>query len=236
MLRYCLLSSLCAQELKTDRPDQSDGAAVVEKGIIQLESSVYFTVVDANRRSIVSSSLLRYGLVKNVELRAVVEQGHHRDLFIEETAQSQYPVAFSAKWSLVKDKKTLPDISLVGYLQVPVTMGKQSLRWSPALLLIVEKEFKPFTVTLNTGGRQEAFLSEWDLQTTADLKLDLSKHLQVFGEYFAQFGDALPFHNVDGGLMYHLNNKWMIHAAAGTSLAHHPHNYFINSGLAVQIN
>ncbi|MBO9660444.1 MAG: transporter [Chitinophagaceae bacterium] len=231
-----LTANVFSQKLNTDRPDQSDGAGVIEKGKIQLESSVYFTVVDENKRSVVSSNLVRYGLIDNFEVRVLAEQGHHRDLFIEETAQSQYPLAVSAKWSLLRDKKSLPDISLVGYLQVPVTSGTQSSIWSPAVLLIVEKQWEPFTLTLNTGARQEAFSKDWDLQATADLKFDLGEHWQVFGEYFAQFSKVLPFHNVDAGVLYYLNRKWMVHASAGTSLAHHPHNYFINSGFAVQIN
>lgn len=137
-----------AQQLNTDRPDQSDGAAVVDKGKFQLESSFYFTTIDQNQHASILSSLLRYGLANKLELRLLAEQGHHRDLFIEQTAHSQFPLALSIKWNLLKDKETMPDLSIVSYLQLPFTNGAQPSLWAPGILLILEKEYKPFTITL----------------------------------------------------------------------------------------
>jgi hypothetical protein len=236
LLFALLMGRARAQKINTDRPDQSDGASVVKENTIQLESSLYYTVVEKNKHAFISSSLLRYGLVKNFELRLLAEQGHHRNLFMDETAQSQYPLAIGAKLGLVEQTDVRPAVSLVGYLQLPFTNGTQPAQWSPAVLLVVEKKWSPLTLTVNAGPKQEAFHPDWEFQATTDLKCEVSKKWQVFGEYFAQYGHALPFHNVDAGFLYQLNKHWMVYGSAGSSIKHHPSNYFFNTGFAVQLN
>ncbi|HTL07014.1 MAG TPA: transporter [Chitinophagaceae bacterium] len=224
------------QQLETDRPDQSDGASIVEKHKWQLESSLYYTALEGEKNAFISSTLLRYGVSKKLELRMLAEQGKNRDNFIEGTAHSQYPLAVSAKWGLVQDKKGWPDISVVGYLQLPFTNGDQPHYWSPALLLITEKEWGQFTLTSNVGIKQEPFSTDWDWQATADLKYALAEQWQIFGEYFSQFGKEEPFHNVDAGLLFFPSKKWMLSLSGGTSLRHMPGNRFVNAGFAVQLN
>lgn len=171
-----------------------------------------------------------------MEVRLLVEQGQHRDLFMDETAQSQYPLAASVKLAIVAENKHRPAVSVVGYLQLPFTNGAQAKQWSSAVLLIVEKKWSPFTLTINAGPKQEAFHPDWEFQATSDLKLELSPKWQVFGEYFAQYGSGLPFHNIDAGVLYQLNKHWLIFSAAGSSIDHYPGNYFLNTGFAVQFN
>ena len=126
-----------AQEkpIETDRPDQSDGASIVEKNKFQFETSFYFNHFKAESPAYVSSSLLRYGIFKNIEFRVLVEQGANRDVFISETTQGQYPLAISSKIALIKDAARLPDISVVAYLQLPFTNAPEKSQWSPAFFL-----------------------------------------------------------------------------------------------------
>jgi hypothetical protein len=225
-----------AQQMNTDRPDQSDGATVMDKHKVQLESSVYYTTVDINQHVMISSSLLRFGLLKHIELRLLAEQGYHRNIFMEETAQSQYPFALSAKVSIMKAHGDWPAIAIAGYLQLPFTNGSEIHQWSPAVLLILEKKWSPLTLTINAGPKQEAFQPDWEFQATGDLKYELDSKWQVFAEYFAQYSHASPFHNVDGGFLFNVSKSWMLYASMGSSIKHHPSNYFFNMGFAVQLN
>ena len=228
-------SSAMAQEIKTDRPDQSDGAAVLEKRHFQLESAIYFAKISGEPDALVSSSLIRYGLTKRLEVRGLAEQGHNRNSFMENTAQSQFPLAISGKLAMFDESPSLPALSLVGYLQLPFTNGSKIRQWSSAVLLIAEKELEPFTVTVNLGPKQEAFSHDWSLQTTTDLKYQISKRLEIFTEYFAQFSASLPFHNFDAGVLLQLDKHWMVYLAGGSSIKHDPSNYFFNSGLALHL-
>lgn len=182
VLLYLMLSQAEAQQIVTDRPDQSDGAAIVETDKWQLETSLYYTRIDSHTHAFISSSLLRYGVLKKFEARLLVEQGIKRNPFTTETAQSQFPLALSAKWALLEETKHQPAISMVGYLQLPFSNGTQAHQWSSAVLLIIEKEWSPVTVSLNAGPKQAAFSPEWSLQATGDIKIAFGTHLNVFAE------------------------------------------------------
>jgi hypothetical protein len=173
-----------------------------------------------------------------VEARLLVEQGYHRDLYISETAHATSPLAIGAKVSLLKEQKVLPAVSLLGWLQVPVTNFKSETSvWSPALVVIAEKKLSDFTLTVNTGAKEEAFEPVWEWQSTADVKYEVNAKVAVFAEYFGQYeAHEDPLHNIDGGVLYLLNKHMQVHLAGGSSVAHSPSNFFINTGLAFNFN
>lgn len=224
-------------QMNTDQPDQSTGASVLDKHNWQIESTVYVNRFKTEGTAVILSALARYGLTKKLEARLVVEQGYHRDLYIEEAAHATSPLALSAKLAMVKEGKVMPALSLMGCLQLPLTrFDHQPSYWSPALVLIMEKKLGDVTVTVNNGPRQESYAPDWEWQSTADLKLELNKKFEVFSEYFAQYqAHEAPLHNVDGGVLYAVSKKVQVHLAGGSSILHHPSNYFVNSGVAVHL-
>jgi hypothetical protein len=240
VLTVCLLLTVLwanaqAQEkINTDRPDQSDGASVVDPGAFQFETEFYYNHFREGKPALISSSLLRYGVFKHVEARLLVEQGQERNRFIAETTQGMYPLAISAKVSLLKDREVLPDISVIGYLHIPVTNGKSEKGyWSPLFTLVLEKEFDKVTATANISVKQEAFESKWMYQGSGELKYEVSDKLSLFGEYFAQFDPHdSPLHNLDGGVLYYISPRCMVHLVYGHTIFAAERNGFINTGLA----
>lgn len=238
-----LLASYCTvvqaqDKINTDKPDQSDGANVVDKGHFQFETGFYYNKFRTGNPALITSSLLRFGVFKNVEARLLVEQGQERDRFISETTQGLYPLAISTKVALLKDKRTLPDISIIGYLHIPVTADhSQQSYWSPMITLVLEKELGSLTATTNMSFKQEAFENTWIFQGSGELKYEVSDKVSVFGEYFAQYAaHDEPLHNLDGGILYYIGSQWMVSAAFGHSIfAGEKDNYFINTGLAFRI-
>ncbi|MBW8684679.1 transporter [Chitinophaga rhizophila] len=239
LILLCISTFARAQDkINTDRPDQTDGATVIDPKSIQFETEFYYNKFSTGEKALISSSLLRYGLTKKVEARLLVEQGQERDLFISETTQGQYPLALSTKIAVLKDKRNLPDIALIGYLHLPLTSHKGNYGyWSPSATLVIEKEFDKLTATANGTYKQEAFEKEWIWQVSGDLKYELSERISVFGEYFAQYapGDS-PLHNADGGILYHITPDWVVYLAMGHTLFTKESNYFGNAGLAFRIH
>lgn len=226
--------SCIGQELNTDRPDQSDGASIVKKGKVQLESSFSYTAIGKTDHPVILSNLVRLGMSKRLELRLLVEQGYKRNIFIDETAHSQYPLAAGFKVALIEENEKAPGVSVIGAVQLPFTNSSQPKLWSPMLAVITEKKWSPVTITVNVGTRQEAFSHEWALQATTDVKYELTNKWQIFGEYFAQYGAAPPFHNIDAGILFHPAKYWMLFSSVGEAIHHSPHIFFISSGFAIQ--
>jgi len=238
LLLLLLPISVIAQEkISTEQPDQSYGADVLEKKEFQFETSVYYNSIKENPNPVISTTLLRYGLFKNVEIRLLAEQGDYRDVYISETAHSTYPLAFGTKIALVKEQKYVPGIAIVAYLALPFTnFDHQNSQWSPGFVAAFDKHLSDFTLTLNGGIKEEAFEHKWEYMYTTDLKYEVSEKVQVFAEYFGQYEKQEdPVHNMDSGVMLLLNKKCQIHLAGGMSVAHHPSYYFVNSGIAFKL-
>lgn len=70
-----------SQVIITDRPDQTESAVSVPKGVFQLESGMALEINAAERNWTFNNSLFRYGLAGNLELRLVSElQNRYRVL------------------------------------------------------------------------------------------------------------------------------------------------------------
>ncbi len=233
---FLVAGTAIGQEMSIDRPDQTDGASTVDPHDLQLESEFYVIWYTEHHTSVISSNLLRYGLIRNLELRLAVEQGLNRHSFITETAQGFYPVTAGFKFTVLRDKEAWPDIAIIGAMQVPVTNRHEEHHyWSPAAIIALEKKLGQFNLGVNGGIKQEAFEKAHIWQLSGDLKYELNKQFEVFVEYFTQVKkEAWPNQNADAGLLVHLDKKWMVFGAVGERLDAPNRNYFVNSGFAVK--
>lgn len=237
LMLYPIFLKAQDDKINTDQPDQSTGASVLNKRSLQVESSLYLNHFNGEGTAVISSNLVRYGIFQKVEGRLLIEQGYRRDLYITEAAHATSPLAIGAKVELSEEKKIWPAFSVAAFLQLPVTnFNDQPHLWSPALVLIAEKKLSDLTITVNGGPKQAAFEHMWEWQSTADLKYDVSKTITLFGEYFGQFENhEAPLHNIDGGILYGLSRSVQLHLTGGSSIAHHPSNYFVTTGVAFNL-
>jgi len=226
-------------EMNPDRPDQTEEVHLVPKGKIMLESGLLINGFDSGRNAHIIRSMLRYGLVKGVELGLLTEQGRDRNRYIEETVQSTYPLAARLKVALLEKHKWLPDITLVSYLQLPVSKNDEGERahTSVSVLLAFLNELSDkWKLEYNAGFQQEAFSSEIGWQIYTSLHYKLTEKLESFVGSFSQFQkEKKPFHNADVGLGYKIKENFQVDVAAGSSIDHPDHNQFITVGFSVML-
>lgn len=259
LLLLALLSTTCkyafgqqqdtteAEELSTDRPDQSEAPKLVPKGSFQIEAGAVATRFREEDKSGEQTALtgvmfLRYGLLKRLELRAVVEEGRLRDRFIQETTQGLYPLALGAKVALIEEQKgLLPEASLIGYINLPFLARADSQRglYSPAIIAAFENKFlRKWEVEYNVGWKQDAFDTDYEWMGSLSLHYEVSDKLKLFTEYFAHYPPNEPaLHNIDGGLMYLLKDNIQIDFALGSSIKAQAENsnYFGAIGFSARL-
>ena len=240
LITTCLfLVSLLASaqdKMSTDRPDQTDGASALHLHDFQFETEIYLTGYADQRSSVISSSLLRYGLFRKLEVRLLAEQGRERAAFLK-TAQGFYPLSAGIKYTFLENAGGMPDLGIIAHVQLPFTNhSNEPQQFSPSFTLAAEKEIGRFDLAMNAGPRQEVFASKWFWQLSGDIKYDITPKLQVFGEYFTQIAPhQLPNQNADAGLLYHLNERWMIYGAVGERIFTSEHTAYGNSGFAFSL-
>ncbi len=116
----CLQSgNLIAQNnsIITDRPDQTESAAIVPPGYLQFEHGLATDVEDVVKTWSVFSTLIRYGVTENFELRLNADPHIYDSLYINELRL--YPVSIGIKTKLIEQTKAIPDLSIIIHVQIP---------------------------------------------------------------------------------------------------------------------
>jgi hypothetical protein len=240
MILVGALNASAQEQIESERADQGEDAHALQVKELQVEAGVIYNYFDTGANALIGESMIRYGLMKQVELRVMIEEGKERDRFIEETVQGFYPLAIGTKVVLIEKHKSLPDIALSGYVKLPFTSHakQQTAYWSPALFAIFEKELenKKWDFLGNIGIKQESFATSYQWQAVGIVKYEGIKNLNIIAEYFAnyQFKEN-PMHNLGLGVAYRLNNNFELDLSGGSTVFSDKPNKFIALGFAFRL-
>ncbi|KKM00507.1 hypothetical protein LCGC14_1803720, partial [marine sediment metagenome] len=111
----------------TDRPDETESSKVVPKGLLQVETGSLYETFDDNditsERLVYNTTLLRYGLLENLELRLGWNFEEQRTKIAgiqrEDVLSGLSPLLLGLKINITDEKNGLPEIGLVGHLFLP---------------------------------------------------------------------------------------------------------------------
>lgn len=119
--------------LVTDRPDATEAPTVVPQGSLQVETGGFYTSFTDNSLQeetfTYNTTLLRYGLLDNFELRLGwnLEQTNFtfQDTALQELSTSFSPLLLGMKVAIAQEKGWLPEIGLIGHIFLPFTVNKE---------------------------------------------------------------------------------------------------------------
>ena len=217
-------------ELITDRPDATEAPSVVVRGALQIESGALFTsfeddVLQTNTTTY-NTTLLRFGLLENLELRLgwnFVEQRNKLSTAQEEFIQSGLsPLLLGMKVNISQEKGWLPTIGLIGHLFLPFTASDDFKPQNTS----VDFRFA-FDHTLSDSSSIAYNLgAQWEADTPGAAYIYTLAYgyslTDSFGLYAELYGD-IPENNSanhywDAGLTYLLLPNLQLDATVGTSI------------------
>lgn len=225
--------TVCAQikPINTDRPDETEGTAVIDKGYYQIESG---TIYERSGNYTYNSSILfRAGIGSNLELRL---QGGFINT-IESDKRKWYLDApmIGIKAESEEEEKYMPAMSFLFSLYFPVLSPVNTgENVSADLRLLLSKSISDkFSLSSNLA----VYSSDADditltLMYTLSAGYDISKKLSMFGEIYGYTNENAPI-TVDGGFSYRIKNNIAIDLAAGKVLKRN--TYFINAGISLRL-
>lgn len=133
----CLIFNIIAQETQsasvpdfvTDRPDATESPTVVPVGSLQVETGAFTTSFEENgvKEEVFGyhTTLLRYGILKNLELRGgwnfEERQSTVNGNTLENVQNGLSPLLFGAKIAIAQEKGWFPEMGLVGHIFLPFT-------------------------------------------------------------------------------------------------------------------
>ncbi len=254
VLTLALAPAAAAQDLVTDRPDQTESSVTVARGQWQIETGWTLTRDEADGLDVevheLPGTLVRVGVASAWELR-IGWSGWVREEIdsgalsgVEEGAGDG---ELGAKVFLRPERGGAPEIALLFGSSVPVgddAMSSErfdpSFRFSFAhtlsdrLSLGYNLGMEWETSEVGSGGQHTLSRGIY----TVALGIGLGERLGAFVELYGDVGlsdDGSPAHAFNGGFTWLLNDTLQLDAAAGVGLSEAADDWFVGLGVSFRI-
>ena len=233
-------------ELVTDRPDQTEASTVVPHKFLQIETGfvILNNETDSVRRKIFSynTTLLRYGLFDNLELRLGLDylgekvKVKNRDTSSIHSGFSPLYAGFKVK--IADEDRWKPEIAFLGAVVLPFTAGedfKPDHTGSILRFAFSHTLSERFSIGYNIGaiwsGLSSAPIFLYSISLGAGIADRLGCFFESYG-YLPEEGEAE--HLLDAGFTYLLFDNFQLDISGGIGLKKRIDN-FISLGLTYRL-
>ena len=227
-------------ELVTDRPDQTESATVVPRGLWQLETGYLFARDGGVDRHAAPGTLLRVGLGGRTELRV-----GHAGIMGREGRRGAGDSELGAKINLIPSADGWwPELALLGAVSLPTgDHAFSSDGADPSFLLAFAHELLPrLSLGYNAGAAWESEAGRpgrdarivYSLALGVGLTDRLGTFLEIFGDRQVT-GAVATSASVDGGLTFLLTDVLQLDVSVGRGLRGPADDLFIGTGLSLRL-
>lgn len=229
--------SVAAQDLVTDRPDQTESASIVPELHVQLESGISMTT--QNKLSDITSieSLLRLGVLSNLEFR--LGFANATTVFSGEPKNSISNIVFPGfKYQVFKGAGIIPDIAIMGGFALPVSYDDNADSfWAPEFRIAAQHDLLEFlSLGYNYGLFWESDAYNTQQFYSVAMGLNLIPRTGIFVEFFGEnFEDLGSTGYVDGGFTFSILNNLQLDAYVGYGLNDISDDVFVGAGLTIRL-
>ena len=240
MLAGTAVASAQSQDMVTDRPDQTESATVVPRGLIQVETGYQFARDDGVDGYAVPGTLVRIGLAARTELRI-----GHAGIVGGDGRHGAGDSELGAKINLIEHADGWrPELALLGGLSLPTGDHRYSSDGAdPSFLVAFAHEIAPrLSVGYNVGAAWESSPDQPDRDAFIVYSLALGVGLtDRLGAFFEVFGDRqvtgtiAAGTSVDGGLTFLLTDIVQLDIYVGRGLRGPTDDLFAGTGLSFRL-
>ena len=231
-------------DISTDRPDVTESPYLMDKGFFQIEAGLISqhdkpsTGVETNELS-APLILLRYGIAKNVELRAGIDYTGSKVTINDSSTSSSglSPLFVGTKINLFHEKGSMPETALLLGITLPFKENSEfqsdyigaSFRFA-----MTNNLSKRFSLSYNLGGLFGADSPGATGFYSVSLGVSATKKLSAFAELYGFLPEKTsPDHRFDGGLAYLIMKNIQADVSAGIGISESSPDYFIGFGLLI---
>ncbi|PXX98786.1 hypothetical protein DF185_15525 [Marinifilum breve] len=239
---------LNAQEkdpMVTDRPSQAESASIIPIRGFQIESGFVYQKVSSDIDFVTfNSTLLRYGLVENIELRLGIQYlGFYYStdgLDIDETGFG--PLTLGAKFLLLEESKgNHPQLALLSTFFVPKSGASAFENENLGADIRLNADYSindAMALGANLGvswsGMEGQDYAVW--MYAAVIGLTLSDQIGAYAELYGFLpGEGKNDHRWDGGLTYAVTENLQLDFSTGIGLSKVSPDFFISLGLSIRM-
>ena len=221
----CCSITLAAQEIITDRPDQTESSSTIQKENLQIESGLLLEFlgedISCSERNILApTTLIRYGLLDFAELRIVSQIESVKNNSISVTGISDLEIG--TKLQLLKKEKSLLEIALLSHIIIPTGSKEVSSNTTGSInkLCVSHRSNTNISIAYNLGYNYFGS-GKGDLTYSFVLGSRINDKASV---YFEPYGEFIEFEdnviNINSGITYLLKDNFQLDFSFGTGINH----------------
>ncbi|NOR75995.1 MAG: hypothetical protein GQ525_12665 [Draconibacterium sp.] len=235
MRKYLLIALILfigkvnAQQIITDRPDQTESSSTVPKGSLQIESGLLLSFIEANseteRQLLAPTTLFRYGLTTGIEIRVLNQFENIKNIENSNQESGISDLEIGTKIQVLQKENINTEIAFLSHLIIPT--GSKSLtndRYGSINKISVSHSINKNIGIGYNGGYNYFGTGKGDLTYSLVLGIGISKKV---GIYIETYGSVVEFENhesnFDTGFTYLLKDNFQLDFSFGTGI-----NYTMN--------
>lgn len=220
-----------AQEIITDRPDQTESSSTIPKGSLQIEAGVLIESskndVFSERQILAPTALWRYGITKGIELRALTQYESIKNKLTDETYDGLSDLEIGTKIQFFRKENSKIEIAFLSHLVLPTA----SKELTNDKLGTINKLSISHAISESVGlGYNVGFdyfgYGDGNLTYSLAVGIGLGNN---FGIYFEPYGAILDIEthdaSFDAGVTYLPQENLQLDISYGTGINHNM-NYF----------
>lgn len=218
-----------AQELVTDRPDQTESSCTVPLKSFQIETGFLLQneKLGSEKQLFLPTTLFRYGLSRTVELRLGEQLIFQDNNFSSETNFGIGDLELGAKVQILKRENANTEIAFLSHVVLPIATDGLSVEKVGVINKIAISH--PLTNALGFGyniGYNYFGEGNGDLTYSSVFGIAISENIGTYAEVYGELVDTKEFvTNFDAGLTYLLKPNFQIDFSFGLGI-NQKMNYF----------
>lgn len=209
-----------AQEIKTDRPDQTESSTTVPNGSFQMELGFGSGNYNGERISLLPTALFRYGLFKSIELRFVEQLVAFNENATSEKEFGLSDIELGLKIQVLKKEDINTEIAFISHLIVPTgSFELTNTNYGTINKLAISHSLNNLLDLGYNLGYNYYGIGNGDLTYSLVLGIGLSNRMGIYVETFGEYSDFTEAtSNFDSGFTYLLKENLQLDFSMGLGL------------------
>ena len=229
--------------LVTDRPTQSESPVIVPAGFFQIETGFIHEYVTSDiTNTFYNTTLLRYGLVKGLEIRLATDYLKNVECWNGDDNQfitrGFTPVVIGAKIHIAGEQGICPEVAFSARVFVPET-GAGAFTTSyltPSIKVIASHTIgSNFSLGYNIGATWDGETAQLTGIYTVSAGMPVYEGFGVFIENYAFFRKGFFDNRIDAGITWLLRKNLQVDLSGGLGLNNKAPNGFISFGFSWRV-
>ena len=224
--------------ISTDRPDQTEASNLVPKKFLQVETGAFFESLNNVDATTYNTTLLRYGLLGNLELRVGFDNTETK--INSNTIGSGFsPLLLGVKIGISEEKGLLPEIAFIGHINPDFLASSDYKTLNTAVdfrFSLSHTLSERSSIGYNLGMAWDGDTPEPSYVYTLAYGYSITDKV---GAYIELYGDlpenSSAMHKWDAGVTYLISDNIQLDVSGGTGITKNVQDLFLSAGISFRI-